>query len=50
MIYTVISDRKKHPSDKKDLLDVMLNGRDKETGEGLSEENIAFNVRPDPSS
>jgi hypothetical protein len=39
-----------HPIDKKDLLEVMLNGRDKETGEGLSEENIAYNVRFLPSS
>lgn len=42
---TVVADRKKHPNEKKDLLDVMLNGRDKETGEGLSDENIAHNVR-----
>ena len=40
----IIEDRRKNPKDVNDFLNVMLNARDKETGEGLSEENIRFNV------
>ncbi|CAE6437995.1 unnamed protein product [Rhizoctonia solani] len=36
----IIDDRKKHPSSKKDLLDAMLLGKDPQTGQSLSEENI----------
>ncbi|KAF8606735.1 fatty acid hydroxylase [Ceratobasidium sp. AG-I] len=36
----IIADRKKHPSDKKDLLNAMLLGKDPETGEGLTDEDI----------
>ncbi|CAE6508332.1 unnamed protein product [Rhizoctonia solani] len=36
----IVKDRKEHPSDKKDLLNAMLLGRDPQTDEGLSEENI----------
>ncbi|KAL5632425.1 hypothetical protein ACGC1H_005399 [Rhizoctonia solani] len=36
----IVKDRKDHPSDKKDLLNAMLLGRDPQTGQGLSEENI----------
>ncbi|CAE6503914.1 unnamed protein product [Rhizoctonia solani] len=36
----IVKDRKDHPSDKKDLLNAMLLGRDSQTGQGLSEENI----------
>ncbi len=46
MVSIVIQNRKAHPSDKKDLLDVMLTGKDKETGQGLPEENIKRNVSP----
>ena len=40
----IIEDRRKNPKDVNDILDVMLTARDKETGEGLSDENIRFNV------
>ncbi|CUA67141.1 NADPH-ferrihemoprotein reductase [Rhizoctonia solani] len=36
----IVKDRKDHPSDKKDLLNAMLLGKDPQTGKGLSEENI----------
>ncbi|CAE7229773.1 unnamed protein product [Rhizoctonia solani] len=36
----IVKDRKDHPSDKKDLLNAMLLGKDPQTGQGLSEENI----------
>ncbi|KAF8713414.1 cytochrome P450, partial [Rhizoctonia solani] len=36
----IIEDRKKNPIEKKDLLNAMLLGRDPQTGQGLSEENI----------
>lgn len=41
---TVLKDRRAHPTEKKDLLNVMLSGRDKETGLTLSEESIKKNV------
>ena len=40
----VLEDRKVHPVEKKDILSMMLEGRDKETGLGMSEENIKYNV------
>ncbi|KAG9088707.1 hypothetical protein FS749_001950 [Ceratobasidium sp. UAMH 11750] len=36
----IVDDRKKHPIEKKDLLNAMLLGKDPQTGEGLSEENV----------
>ncbi|KAG8757092.1 hypothetical protein FRC11_004809 [Ceratobasidium sp. 423] len=36
----IIEDRKEHPIEKKDLLNAMLLGRDPQTGQGLSDENI----------
>ncbi|EUC54437.1 cytochrome P450 family:NADPH-P450 family reductase [Rhizoctonia solani AG-3 Rhs1AP] len=36
----IVADRKQHPIEKKDLLNAMLLGRDPQTGQGLSEENI----------
>ncbi|KAK7422228.1 hypothetical protein QQX98_001751 [Neonectria punicea] len=36
----VVESRKKNPSARKDLLSAMLNGRDPQTGEKLSDENI----------
>ncbi|KAH7322064.1 cytochrome P450 [Rhizoctonia solani] len=36
----IIEDRKKHPIEKKDLLNAMLLGKDPQTGQGLSDENI----------
>ncbi|KAI5359387.1 putative Flavoprotein-like superfamily [Septoria linicola] len=41
----IVADRKKHPQpDNRDLLNVMLNSTDRETGEGLSDENIRFQL------
>lgn len=41
----IVADRKKHPQpDNKDLLNVMLNSKDRETGEGLSDENIRYQL------
>ncbi|EIN10223.1 cytochrome P450 oxidoreductase OrdA-like protein [Punctularia strigosozonata HHB-11173 SS5] len=40
----IIADRKANPFDSKDVLNTMLNGRDPKTGEGLSDENIRYNV------
>ncbi|KAK2595921.1 hypothetical protein QQS21_006516 [Conoideocrella luteorostrata] len=37
----VVTNRKKNPSDRKDLLNAMLNGVDPTTGEKLSDDNIA---------
>ncbi|KAG8707689.1 hypothetical protein FRC09_001668 [Ceratobasidium sp. 395] len=36
----IVDDRKKHPIEKKDLLNAMLLGKDTQTGEGLTEENV----------
>ncbi|KAG8740203.1 hypothetical protein FRC10_004604 [Ceratobasidium sp. 414] len=36
----IVDDRKKHPVEKKDLLNAMLLGKDPQTGEGLTEENV----------
>ena len=41
---TVVADRKAHPTDKNDLLNKMLNGRDPKTGQGLSDDNITKNA------
>lgn len=41
----VLEERKAHPTDKKDLLTLMLTGKDKDTGLGLPEDNIKKNVR-----
>ncbi|EIN12923.1 fatty acid hydroxylase [Punctularia strigosozonata HHB-11173 SS5] len=40
----IIADRKANPVDSKDVLNTMLNGRDPKTGEGLSDENIRYNL------
>ena len=40
----VLQDHKSNPPEKSDLVQVMLTGRDKETGLGLSDENIKYNV------
>lgn len=44
MSCAVLENRKANPTDKNDLLHVMLTGRDKETGLGLSDDNIKKNV------
>lgn len=40
----LLADRRAHPTDKKDLLNAMINGRDPKTGEGLSDESIINNM------
>ena len=40
-----MTDRKEHPIGRKDLLDTMLNAKDVQTGQGLSDETITRNVR-----
>lgn len=40
----VLAERRKRPSDKKDLLNAMINGRDPKTGEGMSDESISNNM------
>ena len=42
---TVLQDHKTNPPEKPDLVQVMLTGRDKETGVGLSDQSIKNNVR-----
>ena len=44
---TVLQDHKANPPEKSDLVQVMLTARDKETGLGLPEQNVKYNVRPD---
>lgn len=41
----IIAERKAHPQpEANDLLNAMLNGRDPETGEGMTDENIRYNM------
>ena len=40
----VIADRKANPTDKNDLLNRMLSGKDPKSGKGLSDDNIKNNV------
>ena len=40
----VLEEHRAHPLAKPDLVQVMLTGRDKETGQGLSDANIKQNV------
>ncbi|KAF2813329.1 bifunctional P-450/NADPH-P450 reductase [Mytilinidion resinicola] len=40
----VIKARRSHPSDRKDLLNAMLNGRDPKTGEGMTDDSITDNM------
>ncbi|KAL4252643.1 Bifunctional cytochrome P450/NADPH--P450 reductase [Abortiporus biennis] len=44
LVDEILYDRKAHPIEKNDLLNVMLYGRDKETGKGLPDENIKCNL------
>ena len=41
---SVVADHKVHPPEKPDLVQVMLTGRDKETGLGLTDESVKNNV------
>ncbi|EWC47314.1 hypothetical protein DRE_03433 [Drechslerella stenobrocha 248] len=40
----LLKERKDHPTDKKDLLNAMINGKDPQTGKGLSDETIVNNM------
>jgi len=40
----LLAERRAHPTDKKDLLNAMINGRDPETGEGLTDASILNNM------
>ncbi|KAI9875940.1 MAG: hypothetical protein M1830_007702 [Pleopsidium flavum] len=40
----VVAERRAHPSDKKDLLNAMINGRDPKAGEGLTDATIYNNM------
>ncbi|KAF4630984.1 hypothetical protein G7Y89_g7156 [Cudoniella acicularis] len=40
----VVAERRAHPSDKKDLVNAMINGRDPKTGEGLTDASIQNNM------
>lgn len=40
----VVAERRANPSDKKDLLNAMIKGRDAKTGEGLTDESILNNM------
>ena len=42
--HSVLEDRKANPTDKKDVLHLMMSGVDKETGQTLSEDTIKYNV------
>ena len=42
---SVVADHRVHPPEKPDLVQVMLTGRDKETGLGLTDESVKNNVR-----
>ena len=42
---SVVAERKANPIEKKDLLTLMLNGKDPKTGKQLTDENISNNVR-----
>ncbi|TBU21312.1 bifunctional P-450:NADPH-P450 reductase [Dichomitus squalens] len=44
LVDELIQYRKSHPTEKQDLLNIMLNGVDNKTGKGLSDENIRFNL------
>jgi len=40
----VVAERRRHPSEKKDLLNAMITGRDPRTGEGLTDATIYNNM------
>jgi len=40
----VVAERRAHPSEKKDLLNAMIKGRDPKTGESLTNESIMNNM------
>ncbi|KAI0785558.1 cytochrome P450 [Abortiporus biennis] len=44
LVDEIIKDRKEHPIEKNDLLNTMLYGKDKETGKGMTDDNIKRNL------
>ena len=44
IVVPVLDDHRAHPPEKPDLVSIMLEGRDKETGKGLPDDNIKYNV------
>ena len=40
----VINERRRHPSDSADLLSMLMNARDEETGEGMTDEQLRVEV------
>ncbi|KAI0354817.1 fatty acid hydroxylase [Trametes cingulata] len=44
LVNEILEDRRANPPEKQDILTVMMNGRDKETGLGLSDDNIKHNL------
>lgn len=40
----VVKKRRENPQASKDVLTMMIDGRDPQTGEGLSDESIMYNV------
>ncbi|KAI0365331.1 fatty acid hydroxylase [Pilatotrama ljubarskyi] len=44
LVSEILEDRRTKPQEKQDILSVMMNGRDKETGLGLSDDNIKHNL------
>ncbi|KAL0949758.1 hypothetical protein HGRIS_009796 [Hohenbuehelia grisea] len=40
----IVAERHAHPTDKKDLLNIMLSAKDSKTGQGLPEKNIIYNL------
>ncbi|KAI0763546.1 bifunctional P-450/NADPH-P450 reductase [Trametes elegans] len=44
LVNEILDDHRANPPEKQDILSVMMNGRDKETGLGLPDENIKANL------
>ncbi|KAH9850173.1 bifunctional P-450/NADPH-P450 reductase [Lenzites betulinus] len=44
LVNTILEDRRTHPTDKRDILSVMMTGKDKITGLGLSDDSIKYNL------
>ncbi|KAI0783002.1 fatty acid hydroxylase [Abortiporus biennis] len=44
LVDEILNDRREHPIEKNDLLNIMLFGKDKETGKGLPDDNIKRNL------
>ncbi|KAI8986145.1 cytochrome P450 [Trametes punicea] len=40
----ILAQRRAHPTDKQDILNVLMYGRDKETGQGLPDKTIQYNL------